>query len=391
MIIVGAGPAGLAAAAVLRRQGHQPTVLEQAREVGASWRGRWDSLHLHTMRAFSGLPDAPIPWKYGRWVSRDDYVRYLRDYADHFEIRPEFGVRVERIDADADTGGWLVHSTVAESAADSTGTTRFTDAVVIATGYSRVAHIPDWPGRSVFRRPIVHSVDYRNPRPYAGRRVLVVGAGNSAADIATELLEVGATVQMSVRTPPNIVRRSALGVPTQLVGLAMKQLPEPVLNPLSGLLRRVSVPDLAGHGLPAPKQGYSQYLRTRRIPILDHGFVDEVTAGRIAIVAAVDSLTKDTVRLVDGAELSPDVVICGTGFSPGLTSMAGHLGVLDDRGRPLVSGGDTLPTAPRLHFVGVIVELSGVLHRIGSEARSVGQALRTSEPVLTGPPATRRG
>ena len=237
----------------------------------------------------------------------------------------------------------------------------------------------------------MHSAEYRNPRPYAGQRVLVVGAGNSAADIATELLEVGATVQMSVRTPPNIVRRSAFGVPTQLVGLAMKQLPEPILNPLSGLLRRVSVPDLAGHGLPAPKEGYSHFLRTQRIPILDHGFVDEVTAGRISIVAAVESLTEDTVRLVDGAELSPDVVICGTGFSPGLASMVGHLGVLDDRGRPLVSGGETVATAPRLHFVGVVVELSGVLHRIGAEARGVGQALGTSEPVLSGPPATPRG
>ena len=391
MIIVGAGPAGLAAAAVLRQQGHQPIVLEQAQEIGASWRGRWDSLRLHTMRAFSGLPDAPIPWKYGRWVSRDDYLRYLRDYADHFEIKPEFGVRVQRVDRDSDAGGWQVHTTATESAADPIGATRFADAVVIATGYSRLSSIPDWPGRNAFRRPLLHSAEYRNPRPYAGQRVLVVGAGNSAADIATELLEVGATVDMSVRTPPNIVRRSALGVPTQIVGLAMRQLPEPILNPLSGLLRRVSVPDLAAHGLPAPKQGYSHFLRTQRIPILDHGFVDEVTAGRISIVAAVESLTEDTVRLVDGTELSPDVVICGTGFSPGLTSMVGHLGVLDDRGRPLVSGGATLPTAPRLHFVGVIVELSGVLHRIGAEARSVGQALGTSEPVLSAPPATPRG
>ena len=109
-----------------------------------------------------------------------------------------------------------------ESAGNSIGTTRPTDAIVVATGYSRVAHIPDWPGRSLYSRPIVHSADYRNPRPYAGQRVLVVGAGNSAADIATELLEVGAIVQMSVRTPPNIVRRSAFGVPTQIVGLAMK-------------------------------------------------------------------------------------------------------------------------------------------------------------------------
>ena len=104
MIVIGAGPAGLAVAALLRQRGVRPTVLEQSDRVGGAWPDRWDSLRLHTMRSLSGLPDRPIPRPYGRWVGRDDFVRYLRDYANHFGVSPELGVGVERIDRSAD--GW---------------------------------------------------------------------------------------------------------------------------------------------------------------------------------------------------------------------------------------------------------------------------------------------
>ncbi len=294
MIIVGAGPAGLATAALLRQLGHRPTVLEQSSDLGGSWPSRWDGLRLHTMRALSGLPDAPIPRRYGRWVSRDDFVAYLTDYAERFQIEPELGVRVTRVDRDGD-GGWQV-----ETAAAGAGGERRTDSVVIATGNSRVPAIPDWPGRERFGKPLTHTTDYRNAAAYAGRQVLVVGAGNSASEIAAELVEGGASVLMSVRTPPNIVRRSTLGLPSQLVGLSLKRAPAPIMNSLSSALRRVSVPDLSEHGLPAPQDGYTQFLRTRTIPVLDHGFVDHVRAGRITIVAAVDSLTEDEVVLSDG-------------------------------------------------------------------------------------------
>ena len=364
MIIVGAGPAGLAAAAVLRQQGLRPAVLEQADAVGGSWPSRWDSLRLHTMRSLSGLPDLAIPRSSGRWVSRDDLVHYLRDYADHFEIAPEFGVRVERVDRG--DHGWLVQTS---------GGVRESEIVILATGYSRVPVIPDWPGRADFAGALTHSQQYRNPSPYRGRRVLVVGAGNSATEIAAELVEHAASVQLSIRTSPNIVRRSSFGVPSQLVGVSMKRAPESIMNPMSGLLRRLTVPDLSGYGLPAPGQAFSQFLRTHTIPVLDHGFVKKVQAGRIEIVAAVQSFTPDEVELSDGSRIRPDAVICGTGFTPGLEAMVGHLGVLDEDGIPLVYGGETLSTAPGLHFVGVRAVLSGVLHEIKLDARGVGKAL----------------
>ncbi|HEY5151221.1 MAG TPA: NAD(P)/FAD-dependent oxidoreductase, partial [Mycobacterium sp.] len=240
-LVVGAGPAGLAVAAALHDRGAPCIVLDQGAGVGAAWRERYDSLHLHTARWLSGLPGGRIPKKFGPWVSRDDFVTFLGDYADQHGVRPEFGVTVERIDRDDD--GWRVQT--------SRGA-RQAGAVVVATGYCRQPHIPEWPGRAGFTGTLVHSAAYREPSPYAGRRVLVVGAGNSAADIAVELLRVGAHVTLSVRTPPNIVRRDTLGVPSQVIGIALGHLPERAKDPVVGILRRVAVPDLTRQGLPAP-------------------------------------------------------------------------------------------------------------------------------------------
>src|SRR5947209_20300005 len=97
-VVIGAGPAGLAVAATLAQQGRPCVVLERADSVGASWQGRYDSLRLHTVRWLSGLPGAPIPRQYGRWVARDDVVAYLRSYASLVDVRPELEVAVRMCD-----------------------------------------------------------------------------------------------------------------------------------------------------------------------------------------------------------------------------------------------------------------------------------------------------
>jgi cation diffusion facilitator CzcD-associated flavoprotein CzcO len=211
--------------------------------------------------------------------------------------------------------------------------------------------------------------------------VLVVGAGNSAAEIAVDLTRVGARVDLSVRTPPNIVRRDTLGVlPSQLFGIALRHVPERVMNPLTAVLRKVTVPDLSAHGLPKPAgDGFTQFLRTRTVPILDHGFVDAVRASRIRVVAEVESLDADSIRLVDGSTLQPDAVLCATGYRTGLEPLVGHLGVLDERGLPLVHGAQTLPELPGLYFVGISIELSGLLREIGREARAVGRVVAEAQ------------
>jgi cation diffusion facilitator CzcD-associated flavoprotein CzcO len=367
-VIIGAGAAGLATAARLRQRGLPYRLIDAGDAVGASWRNRYDSLKLHTARWLSGLPGKPIPRTYGPWVRRDDLVRYLQDYATELDLRPELGVTATRVEADGP--GWRVDTSSGPLAAG---------AVVVASGYSHTPYVPDWPGREGFSGDVVHSSAYREPSPYAGRRVLVVGSGNSAGDLVTDLVGVADEVIMSVRTPPNIVRRDTAGIPSQLLGIVSDPLPPMIKNPVTGLLRRLTVPDLSPYGLPAPtKDAYSQFERSRTVPILDCGFVDAVTSGRVRVVPAVTGFGDGTVRLADGQQIAADVVLAATGYRTGLSPLVGHLGVLDVRGMPLVSGGRTLPQAPRLHFLGITVELTGLLREIRIESGQIARALAGS-------------
>jgi cation diffusion facilitator CzcD-associated flavoprotein CzcO len=380
-LIIGAGAAGLAVAARLREHDVPFRLIDAGHEVGASWADRYDSLRLHTARSLSGLPGMPIPTRFGQWVRRDDLVDYLRAYATELELFPELGVRATRVEADG--AGWRVQTSAGEIEAH---------AVVIASGYSHTPYLPDWPGRDSFTGSVVHSSAYREPSAYRGQRVLVVGSGNSAADVVVDLAGVAGEVIMSVRTPPNIVRRDTFGLPSQWIGIASDPLPPLIKNPMAALLRKATVPDLSGYGLPAPaKDGYTQFVRSRTVPIIDCGFVDVLRSGQVRIVPAVEAYAGDAVSLVDGSAVAVDAVIASTGYRPGLEPLVGHLGVLDGAGMPMTSGGRTLAQAPRLHFIGIKVELTGLLREIRIESGQIARSLAGNDGFATGPLRRPRG
>jgi cation diffusion facilitator CzcD-associated flavoprotein CzcO len=212
---VGAGPAGLATAAEARRNGLTAQILDAAEAVGASWRAHYDRLRLHTTRGLSALPGVPIPARLGRWVARDDFIAYLEHYARKAGVPIRLAVRVDRIDAAP--GGWRLTTSGGQIEAGQ---------VVVASGHNHTPRLPDWPGQSGFTGELSHSSGYRNPTPFRGRDVLVVGAGNSGAEIAADLVEGGARkVWISIRTPPNIVRRDGpAGIAPQQLGILMRPL-----------------------------------------------------------------------------------------------------------------------------------------------------------------------
>jgi putative flavoprotein involved in K+ transport len=366
--IVGAGSAGLATAALLKAHGLAGVVLEAGPEPGAAWRDRYDRLRLHTPRLLSGLPGLRIPRRYGRWVARDDLIAYLRAYVDTHGIDVRTGTRVERIDRDGD--GWLLQTPDGPVGAST---------VVVATGHNGAPFIPDWPGRDRFPGELVHSSQYRNPERYRGRDVLVVGAGNSGAEIAHDIADGGARSSMlSVRTPPQIVRRATAGVPAQLVGMAIKRMPPHWVDPISKAQRKVSIPDLAAQGLPRPEQGIrSSFIATGTTPILDVGIVDAVRRGRVKVVAAVEGFDGAEVLLADGSRVNPDGVIAATGFRAGLDTLVGHLGVLGPRGLPLETDGT--PALPGLWFVGFVPTLGGQLREGSIAAGKVAAGVAAAE------------
>jgi putative flavoprotein involved in K+ transport len=361
--VIGAGPAGLASAAMLQREGERVVVLERG-DVGAAWTMRYDRLHLHTVRWLSCLPGFRIPRSFGKWPSRDRVLEYLQRYAQHYALDVRTNVEVTRVDP-----GWTLATSEGPLEAER---------VVVATGHNNVPFVPNWPGS--FAGAIVHSADYRNPAPYAGQRVLVVGAGNSGAEIAVDLADGGAReVFLSVRTPPNIVRRDTLGFPSQVLGIATSRLPGPAVDRIARTMRRISLPDLSPYGLPAPERPYAEFLRRRVIPILDVGIVEAVQSGRVRVVAALERFDDGNPVLVDGNVLSVDTVIAATGFRTGLEPLVGHLGVLDERGDPLVHGAEEHPDAPGLHFVGYEVTLGGTFRRVGIQAERLARAVAYAE------------
>jgi putative flavoprotein involved in K+ transport len=365
VVIVGAGSAGLATAALLRRAGVEPVLLEAGPEPGAAWRNRYDRLHLHTPRLLSGLPGLRIPRRYGRWVSRDDLLAYFHEYAAGLDVRAN--AHVERIERDGDA--WRLETVHGPLGAQ---------AVIVATGYNGQPFVPDWPGREGFTGELIHSSEYRNPAPFHGRDVLVVGAGNSGAEIATDVAEGGAVrSRLSVRTLPQIVKRATAGIPAQLIGIAIRYLPPDWVDPISKAQRKLSIPDLATQGLPRPDQGVrSAFLATGTTPILDVGIVGAVRRGLVEIVAAVAGFDGAEVLLVDGSRIDPDAVIAATGFRAGLDGLVGHLGALGPRGLPTRTDGE--PALPGLWFVGFQPTLGGQLREGSIAAAKVAAAVAAS-------------
>ncbi|KOU79966.1 MULTISPECIES: flavin-containing monooxygenase [unclassified Streptomyces] len=376
--VIGAGPGGLAAAAALRARGVRAVVVEKSDTVGASWRRHYDRLHLHTTRRLSALPGLAMPRRFGRWVSRDNVVRYLEKYAEFHELEIVTGVEVTRIEPGPEgEGGWTLHA--------SGGRVLTAAAVVVATGFNHTPRLPDWPGVESYGGRLLHAADYRNPRPYAGQDVLVVGVGNTGAEIAADLAEGGAArVRIAVRTAPHIMRRSTAGWPAQRSGILVRRLPVRLVDRLGALVARASVPDLSAYGLPRPATGLYSRVREGAIPVQDVGLVDAVRAGRVEPVAAVDSFDGPEVVLADGSRITPHAVIAATGYSRRLEGLVGHLGVLDERGRPRTHGARTGEGARGLYFTGFTNPISGMFREMALDAEKIAKAVARQ-------PADRQG
>lgn len=360
-VVIGAGPAGLAVAAELGRAGLHAVVLDKADRVGSSWSKHYDRLHLHTVRQLSGLPGMPIPRRYGAWVARDDVLRYLSDYAADLDVR--LGVTATALTRD---GRWHV--------ATDQGTIS-TDVVVVATGYNHTAKTPDLPGLGTYSKKVVHSSEYRNPADLGGHTVLVVGPGNSGAEIAADLAESGADVSLAMRTAPNIVRRAVAGIPAQYLVMSISMLPLKARDAISSFVQKISVGDLSKYGIPkAPRGIVTQQLRDDVTPTIDVGLLAALRKGTVRVVPGVTGFTKDAVLLADGTSVTPDAVVLATGFSRGLEGLVGPLGVLSGaKGRPVINADEQLEQYPGLYFIGYSNPLEGNLRQVNIDAKRIAR------------------
>jgi len=365
VVVVGAGAAGLSTAGALRRRGIEAVVLERDSRVGGTWTRRYERLRLHTVRRFSGLAHYPIPRRHPRYLPKDAFAQYLRDYAAHLELDVRLEEPVRRI-RPADGGpAWEIETDRAQWRAP---------VVVVATGHYAEPVLPRWPGRERFGGELLHSADYASGSRFAGAKALVVGIGNSGAEIATDLVERGASeVAIAVRTPPPVIPRDLFGVlPVQLVGLALTPVPAPRLFDRAGaLVRRVGVGDLRTYGLgPA---GWGPFT-ARRPAVIDVGFLHELKAGRIRVMPAVADLTPTGVAFGDGSEEEFDVVVAATGFRTGLERLLDVPGAVTESGEPRVRSGR--PTGfPGLYLTGFEETVRGHLFEARRESKRLAREI----------------
>ncbi|MCZ2839757.1 flavin-containing monooxygenase [Modestobacter sp. VKM Ac-2985] len=365
VVVIGAGPTGLATAAALGRRGVPAVVLEEGDGVGAAWRGRYRGLRLNSGRAFSALPEMPMPREAGTFPGRDAVVAYLESYCAAAGLDVHTGVHVRQVTDDR--GQWRV--------ATDHGDWR-TGEVVVATGLLARGTVPSEWGSDRSSVRVLHSIDYTDAALFTGSDVLVAGAGSSGFEIAHDLVSGGArTVWLSVRTPPNILPRAVAGMPGDPAINLLRRLPPQVADAAVRPLQRLTIGDLTDVDLPTPDEG--PFTRQRRPhdagpAIVDREVVDDLRAGRIRVVAAVHRLDGDHVHLADGSSLRVDAVIAATGLRPELESLLGDLDVLDEDGLPVAQ--DEEPALPGLRFVNFGMR-PGLLAAAGQRARRTAAAI----------------
>jgi len=362
-IVIGAGPAGLATAAALEARGLKAAILEKSGAVGAVWRRHYDRLHLHTDRARSGLPGLPIPKACGRYPSRADVVAYLEAYAAKFALKPVFNAPVRAVRRDG--RAWR-----AEAGENS----QTAPIVVVATGWADYPHAPAWPGMETFGGEILHSSVYRNPAPFAEKRVLVIGYGNSGAEIALDLAEAGVDVTLAIRGPVNVIPRELFGVPILVFPIAQQWLPPRLADIINAPLLRFAIGRIEKFGLKRSPKGPLQAIEEDgRVPLIDVGTLDAIRDGRIRLRGDVTSFERDSVVFRQSPPERFGAVILATGFRPDLrTLLPDAKGVLNESGAPLVSGKATAERG--LFFCGAIPSAIGQFRQIGVEAIRIAEA-----------------
>jgi cation diffusion facilitator CzcD-associated flavoprotein CzcO len=365
-IIVGAGPAGLACAATMRAAGLNATVLEKAGNVGSAWRRHYDRLHLHTDRGHSGLPGLPMPRSYPAYPSRGQMIAYLESYAERFEIKPVFDTEVARLRCDG--AQWR-----ADIASDSIAA----PVVVVATGMAGAPYRPAWPGLETYTGAILHSSEYRNPQPYVGKRVLVVGFGNSGGEIALDLADAGIDVALSVRGPVQVLPRDLLGFPILSWAILYRRLPARLVDIMNAPILRLAVGDIEKLGLRRAVKGPRQMVEEDgRVPLIDIGTLAGIRDGSIKIRGGIDHFAAEGVTFADHVAEKFDAVVLATGFRADLRRLIPDVdGVFDQHGMPLVTGKAT--AAPGLYFCGQITSPTGQLREIAIEAQRIAQSARS--------------
>ncbi|MDO9375193.1 MAG: NAD(P)/FAD-dependent oxidoreductase [Ferruginibacter sp.] len=304
VLVIGASVSGLALAASLQKQGIDYLIIEKQAQVGAPWRQHYERLHLHTNKRVSNLPFKKFGSEIPRYPSRRQVVSYLDDYQKTFHIHPIFDSEATSIRREQDH--WITET--------SNGIYQ-SKYLVMATGafgkprQILIKGMESFPGR------ILHSAVYKTGEAFKAQRVLIVGFGNSACEIAIDLYEQGASPSMSVRSPVNIIPRDVAGIPILEISQLMSRLPARVADLLSAPLMRMIFGDITKLGLQKKTYGaFEEIEKDGKIPVLDIGVVKHIRKGHIKVFCGIDHIAGNTVHFADGKKAEFDSIVACIGY-----------------------------------------------------------------------------
>jgi flavin-binding monooxygenase-like protein len=379
--VVGAGAAGLTAVKNLKEAGFGVDCYERETGVGGAWNWRHDrspvysSTHLISSKPFTQFPDFPMPDSWPDYPQHGQVLAYLERYADHFGLREHiwFGTEVTNI-VPTSAGEWDV--TISGARGGGVNRTQQYAAVIVANGHNWAPKMPTYEGLGGFRGEVMHASQYKDPAQIRGKKVLIVGAGNTGCDLAVEAAQQAQRCWHSSRRGYWYAPKYVYGRPTdQLNDLVLAlRLPLRVRQWLFKRMLNRTVGDLTRFGLPAPDHKvYESH------PIINSQLVYYLGHGAVTAVPDIARFTADTVEFVDGREIQPELVIFATGYLPRFEFLPPDLLNVDAEGRPRLYLHAFSPAYPTLAVAGLIQPDSGVFSLMHWQAVTVAAWLRLRE------------
>jgi len=304
-LVVGASISGLALAACLQKRGIEYVIIEKQSQIASPWYHHYERLHLHTNKRISHLPYKKFDSKTPRYPNRQQVVTYLEEYRKELNINPVFNTEAKSIRKENDY--WVTETN------NGTFQSKY---LIMATGAFGNPKPVSFEGMETFTGGVLHSSEYKSGKDFKGQKVLVVGFGNSACEIAIDLYEQGAIPFMSVRSPVNIIPRDIAGIPILELSLIMSRLPPRLADTISAPLMRLIFGDIKKLGLTKKPYGpFEEIKKDRNIPVLDIGTVKHIRQKHIKVYGGIDHIESSSVYFSDGTREDFDFIVACIGFN----------------------------------------------------------------------------
>jgi cation diffusion facilitator CzcD-associated flavoprotein CzcO len=375
--IIGAGSSGIAACQVLNACGIAFDCFEKGSEVGGNWRYENDngmssayrSLHINTSRNLMAYATYPMPEDYPDYPNHFQIARYFDDYVDHFGLREKIRFRTEVVSVEPAGGEWEV---TVEGADGSRETNRYR-AVLVANGHHWDARWPEppFPGADEFEGEQIHVHHYREPEVLVGKRVLVLGIGNSATDIAVESSRIADATFLAMRRGAYVLPKYLNGKPTdESASPVLTRLPLPVQRFFIGRMLGLAAGDMTAYGLPKP-----DHKLLEAHPTVSAELLSRLGHGDIAVRPNIERFAGGrTVRFAGGSEEEIDLVVYCTGYKISFPFFAEDLVAAADNRLPLYRRVASVEH-PGLYFVGLIQPLGAIMPIAEAQAEWVADLL----------------